>query len=145
METKPNLFFKNATWKVDHEFVSPAGVITPDTGEMSFKVTANRILWKRRFIDDYGDNISLNYDIRKIDDLNYEYESDDIAEMGPQKGSIHVNRNRLYLTMQIGNNPIKGFEVIICDGDIAYSYGALYYVNTLIKTWSATMTKVVDK
>jgi hypothetical protein len=146
METKLNILFENATWKVAHEFVSPEGVVSPDKGEFQFKVLPDKILMNRRFIDDYGDEIFVQHDIRKIDDLNYEYETNDIAaNVGSIKGSMHVERNRLYTILHVGNTPINGFEVTVRDGDNSTIYGALYYSSTLIKTWNAVLVKITEE
>jgi hypothetical protein len=142
MEEKLNILFENATWRFTHEFVTPDGVVAENKGEIVYRNNADRITVKRWFIDDYGQKIDVVQDLRKKDEHNFEYESNDIAKIGPLKGTIHVERNRLYTVYHMGNTPINGFELTVRNGNTCTVNGALYYAGTLIKTWNAVLTKV---
>jgi len=142
MEEKQNILFENATWKFTNEFVTPDGLVVEDKGEVVYRNHADRITVKRWFIDDHDQKIDVLQDIRKLDEHNFEYESNYISEIGPLKGSIHVERNRLYTIYRMGDTPINGFELTIRNGNTCTVNGALYYADTLVRTWNAVFTKV---
>ncbi|MDH6305163.1 hypothetical protein M2459_002260 [Parabacteroides sp. PF5-5] len=139
MEAK-HLFSEDSDWLCITELTYPQGEIIKENGGLSIRILPDQIVRESWFYDEEG-KFESQLVINQISSWQYTYESPDIKQMGTQKGTIHVDRNRTYSKFTIGDTLLNGYEITARNNNVCYMDGALYYDQKLIKAWSTVMTK----
>jgi hypothetical protein len=143
METQRDLLLRNASWNIDFEFVTENGNITPNKGTMVVKKLASgRTQLKLDFTDDNNLFVSIVYDIRSINNFDFEFSTNSIEGVGVFKGMIHRDRNVFFTTTAMGAAPLYYYQTFIVESEEhCRDYGCIFYGSSIIKNWQAFLTR----
>jgi len=140
MREYKHLLSESAIWSTVSEFVDAQGNISRGEGQSTIEVTGEQIT-NDSWIDPPNGRMENKYNIRKISDTRYLYTSQNPA-LGIQEGYFDVNKDYVFSKFRIENTNLNGYEVIRRVDDTCQTSGALYDGNTLVNTWTATMSKM---
>ena len=132
-----HLLSEPGKWLTQTEFTDADGQISKASGETVISIKESQ-LQNDSWIDLKGKKLSKTYAITRINERLFEYVAKNPA-LGLQKGTFHVDRNRIYSKFSIENSMLNGFEVIVRRGNCCYVEGALFDGETLVNIWTSVL------
>lgn len=139
MKEYKHLLSESALWTTVSEFVDPKGEISKGEGQSIIEISDKKIT-NDSWANTPNGKMENKYTIRKLSETRYLYTSLNPV-LGKQEGYFDVNKNYVFSKFEVENTNLNGYEVIRRIDDTCHASGALYDGNTLLNTWTATMTK----
>jgi hypothetical protein len=134
-----HLLSEPGTWITQSEFTDAEGGISKASGETVISIDGLHFQ-NCSWVNLNGTRLANDYLISKVNDRLFEYISKNPA-LGLQKGTFHIDRNRIYSRFIIETTSLNGFEVIVRRGNYCYTEGALFDGDKLLNTWTCIMEK----